>query len=85
MKKLILATLMGWAVLTLVASVLVTGTTNTAPTTSMMTYAPPGQCLSEVYQTEAPPPAVRRDQGKDSIRVPMLVGDKINTDYREYR
>jgi hypothetical protein len=86
MKKLILATLMGWAVLTLVASVLVTGTSDPAPTTSTIPYAQPGQCqlrrplprptIGQIA-TAYPTPAVRRDQGKDSIRVPMLVGDKI--------
>jgi len=90
MKKLILATLMGWAVLTLVASVLVTGTSDPAPTTSTIPYAQPGQCGAQSYQTEAqewrpkpqtpsatPDASVRHDQGKESIRVPMLVGDKI--------
>jgi len=93
MKKLILATLMGWAVLALAASVLVTGTSDPAPTTSTTIYAQKGQCMAQGYQTEAqewrpskpqtatatatPTAAVRRDQGKDSIRVPMLVGDKI--------
>jgi hypothetical protein len=90
MKKLILATLMGWAVLTLVASVLVTGTSDPAPTTSTIPYAQKGQCGVQSYQTEAqewrpkpqtptatPDVSVRHDQGKESIRVPMLVGDKI--------
>ena len=91
MKKLILATLMGWAVLALAASVLVTGTSDPAPTTNTIPYAQKGQCMAQGYQTEAqewrpskpqtatatPTAAVRRDQGKDSIRVPMLVGDKI--------
>lgn len=93
MKKLILATLMGWAVLTLVASALVMGTIDLTPTPSTIPYAQKGQCKAQGYQTEAqewrpstpqtatatatPTAAVRRDQGKDSIRVPMLVGDKI--------
>jgi len=92
MKKLILATLMGWAVLALAASVLVTGTSDPAPTTSTIPYAQKGQCGDQSYQTEAqewrptqqtptptatPDVSVRHDQGKESIRVPMLVGDKI--------
>jgi hypothetical protein len=90
MKKLILATLMGWAVLTLVASALVMGTIDLTPTPSTIPYAQKGQCMAQGYQTEAqewqPTPqtptaildaSVRHDQGKESIRVPMLVGDKI--------
>jgi len=91
MKKLILATLMGWAVLTLAASALVIGTINTAPTTSTIPYAQKGQCgeLKGIKAIPTPIPTLtptvtptananyRRDQGKDSIRVPMLVGDKI--------
>ena len=90
MKKLILAALVGWALLALVASALVAGTPDPAPTTSTTIYAQKGQCGVQSYQTEAqewqpkpqtptatPDVSVRHDQGKESIRVPMLVGDKI--------
>lgn len=87
MKKTILATLLVWAVLALAASALVTGTTDIAPTTSPTPTDQKGQCgevtgirviqTPTATTTATPDAAVRHDQGKESIRVPMLVGDKI--------
>jgi len=63
-----------------VAGALVVGTTNTVLTSAptMTSYTQPGECLADVYQTVSP---VVWCEDESDIRLPMLGGDKINTDY----